>query len=307
MSCVNCNKFYGNPETENLCSSCYKKIHPEIIEKQLKLEQEKKQFKEKWNNFITSENIIELINLYNNITPYPEDIMEAMLRDCFNEYVLQNKLLPCQLLLQNEKINEIIKRMSFDILSKFINRLRHSYGSKPSNSVLEMFDFLANIPEFKNRLTEQDLITSLCIHHATDIVEKMINVSKEGVFEITKESLENAMYLNKRPHNVPSEEKKRNILLIKNAIEDQKKRKKLQSSSTTIEVSKSNKLQNNDEDEVEDDVKDTSIQPETILETFCFALTGEFSVDQLELTNYLKEHGARIVKSITKTCTHLIW
>ena len=308
--CVNCNKFYGSIETKNCCSSCYEEIYPQEYQKQLKLQQKKKEFQEEWKRYEKEDNISMIIQLFlsqieqeeekgeeqNEVKEsneeekvmkyFPLDLLEAILRDTFQSYIRQKKLSLCQLLFQNHLIRSILIRMTPKILSTFITSLRHQYGVKPSEEALQIFDFLANIPEFKNSLVEEDLTTALCISHGTEVIKKMINISMEGVFQITKSSLDSAQYLNKRPHNVPTEEKKGHILLIKNAIENQKKKLKevtsTSTSSTTLPTTTTtttlpttttttsssiniNPINNNSEIEV---------TPETILKDFCFALLG---------------------------------
>jgi hypothetical protein len=229
MSCVNCHQFHGPPENENLCSSCYRLLHPGKAQELLQAQQLKRNYDQRWKDLCKAENILQLMECYRDSPPYPDDIMEAKLRDIFKTYAREGKGRLCQELMNSSnETREIILRMCPDILSTCIGGMRHRYGAPPGANQTELFDYLLTVPEFKSALTEKDLQTALCIHQGIDIIRRLIDVSKEGIFDLTKSSLETAQYLIKRPHNVPTPEKKAHLLLIKNALLEQKSRKKQQ-------------------------------------------------------------------------------
>ena len=119
-----------------------------------------------------------------------------------------------------------------NILSDCLNwMIRPHYGGgggSSRQSHMELFDNFLAIPEWKSNLTERDLQTALCLSEGKEMIQRLLDVAKEGIFEITKASLETAQYLIKRPHNVPTPERKEHILMVKNALHEQKIRKKQQ-------------------------------------------------------------------------------
>jgi hypothetical protein len=166
---------------------------------------------------------------YHDSPPYPPDIMEAKLRDAFQSYARGGKGELCQELMNySDRIREILLRMCPNILSMSIDWMTHRYGGGVGPNYLALLDYFLSIPELKSTLTEKDLRTSLFISQGTEVIQRLIDVSKEGIFDVTKSSLETAQHLIKRPHNVPTPEKKQHILMIKNALLEQKTRKRQQ-------------------------------------------------------------------------------
>lgn len=236
MSCTNCHQFYGSPESNNLCSSCYRKLNPEASQLLNQIRQQKEEYQNHWKELVSQGNIPLLIEYYHGPTPFPVDMMESFVRDYFSSQVRAYNIEICQQLMGHPPFHDIIHRLCPNILSDIINNLRHRYGTPPNSSHLALFDYFLTFNEFKVRLTEKDLETALCIYQGTEIIRRLLDLSKEGVFQLTKASLEAAQYLNKRPNNVPTPEKKNHILMVKAALDEQNhKRKRLLSQNNENE------------------------------------------------------------------------
>jgi hypothetical protein len=149
------------------------------------------------------------------------------LQQQFKEYARAGQAAFCQALMEESVENRaiLIERCSPDIISSVVVGMRLRY-KEPTKDHIELFDYLLSIPEFKANIKQEDLKTALCIFHGTEIIRRLIEVSKEGIFHLTKSSLDTAQFLNKRPKNIPSAVKKEHILMIKTALDEQKERKK---------------------------------------------------------------------------------
>jgi hypothetical protein len=149
------------------------------------------------------------------------------LQQQFEEYARTGQALLCRELMEESAENRaiIIERCSPDIVSGVIVGMRMRY-QEPTPDHVELFDYLLSIPEFKANLVQEDLKTALCIFQGTEIIKRLIDVSKEGIFNLTKSALDTAIFLNKRPKNIPSDIKKEHIVMIKTALDEKAKIKK---------------------------------------------------------------------------------
>ena len=118
MSCVVCKIFFGSPECDDMCSTCYRKANPEGAAIAEAKAREKEAFSSSWEAAAKLGDIPRLSQMFSGDSPYQRDMMDALLQQSFLNFCRKYNL---QLVQQQCLGNDLLGHNYKDVPHCFVN------------------------------------------------------------------------------------------------------------------------------------------------------------------------------------------